>query len=1085
MYTSNKLQVKPAHAGRLVLMPLNVMLAIPPYLTSNSNAPIYNLVAGMNQFLGHDVEWDRRTKVLKPRIWAPGWSDEQLQQFVEPSFVEIAQTAPENLAEELRSTEFLSATSSTGLEQSDQVAHEIVHFIGYVGMLAADPVLDLGNEQIGPGTLRDKLLAGDTRLFILQVPIDQFGTARRLAETIAGSGGPAVLVVVGDSNPGNSEGLQWSLRSLEILGSKNWVKDDGEPLKRFLSDLYLNIVHSHALPEIGQTQSWGLVEEWTAELFYGEGGESMLQVLRWIETLEEGMVKARDVVGENHVRLDAMLISMNEMLHVSQRKTLEDLVSAKQDELTDVGKRIDLNRTKLIDIRDGIHYHESRGALPLTEVAEDFSGIESFVKEAWTPTDWSKRLGGAVTSPTRPNTSEDFSPSLLQPSQRISEVEMALKEEAAKAPLVLNANFKDHTSSECLPLRKGLEAGHPCTFLVDVGPVWDHCQSLVTGFKDFPVKSMPPDVSGWDVQVVLVSEDFRPAISSGMIYVSKAGGRSFPYQSGKRSQSSGPLKFSLRAPSLSKKNQKKMMTARARLCLYYENNLLQSAVVKVGVVQDSATTLEEDNVVDVDYRLTGSFRQLEKYSTRTMQLDTQKEAKGLPVTLNLTLNDDGGGGHRLLVKKHGDMVPGLIPYNALGTVELLGSAREKLKDCFYQRDALGQVPAGAANKEPDGLGPDNGKTLQQFKLDLFVLADLGQKLYWTAFTQVAPEADDQTSLAWKQALRTALSQTAVIQVARTKGVPAEYVFPWGLIYDHDLSMDTSKWKYCKVIDKEWVNGRRKGSFDMPCPFNKVPGDHDDLLCPYGFWGIRHMVEQPITPLRKKDGQYLPFDTPDEIPLGNGPMQVAIGITRDKNLDAQSITTHLNHLKSNNHLQFVVPGEADDYQKVQNILPGAQMVYFLCHGELDTTLVPNEPYIGVGLRDNNPAHRVYPRDLSKWALSPNPPNLAKWPDQRPLVFINGCHTSDLKPTQILNFVTTLADIQAGGVIGTEVSIRLPLATEVAEQIFTKLLETKPDGERFSIGEAIQQMRWSLLNKGNLLGLAYTPYCLSSLRFANDH
>jgi hypothetical protein len=1072
MYTFNKLPVTPAQAGRLISLPLNVMLAIPPYLTPDSHAPVYNLVAGMNQFLGHDVEWDRKTMVLKPSIWAPSWSDEQLQQFVEPSFAEIGQTARENLAGELRSTEFLGATSAIGLEQLDQVAHEIVHFIGYVVMLAGDPVLDLGSEQIGAGTLRDKLVAGDTRLFILQVPIDQFATARWLAEIIAGSGGPAVLVVVGDSNPENSEDSQRHPRLLRIFGSDNWVKGDAESLRRFLSDLYLNIVHSYELPEIGQTQSSGLIEEWTAELFYGEGGEGLLQVLPWIDTLEERMLKARDVVGQNHVRLNTVLTSMSQMLHVSQRSALENVAFARQDELNDLSQRIDSNQFKLVDIRNGIRYHESRGALPLTEVAEDVAGIETFVKESWDPDVNEYRNFGDLRRG-------------RESSKAVFEVEEAFETEVAKAPLVLNANFKDQTSSDCLPLRKGLRAGQPCTFLVDVGPVWDQCQSLVTGFKDFPIKSMPQDVSGWVIQVVLVSDDFTPTISSGMIYVSAAGGRSFPYQDGKRSPKKGPLSLFLQAPSLPEKNEGGPMTARARLCLYYENNLLQSAVVKVGVVHDPDTPLEEDNVVDVDYRLTGSFRQLERYSTRTIQLHSEEEARKLPVTLNLTLNDDGGGGHRLLIKKYGDLVPGLIPYNAVGTLELLASAREKLKECFYQRDALGKVPAGAANKEPDGLDPENGKTLQQFKLDLFVLADLGQKLYWTAFTQVAPEADDQTSLAWKQALKTALTQTAVIQVARTRGVPAEFVFPWGLIYDHDLSMDTSKWKYCKVIEKEWVNGRRKGSFDKPCPLSKTPGDHEDLLCPYGFWGIRHMVEQPITPLRKKDGQYLPFDTPDEIRVGDGPMQVAIGITRDKNLDAQAITTHLDHLKTNHDLQFVLPGEADDYEKVKNILPGAQMVYFLCHGELDTTLVPNEPYIGVGFRDNDPAHRVYPRDLSKWALSPNQPNLAKWPDQRPLVFINGCHTADLKPTQILNFVTTLADIQAGGVIGTEVSIRLPLATEVAELIFKRMLETKPDGELFSIGEAIQQMRWSLLNKGNLLGLAYTPYCLSSLRFATEH
>lgn len=1070
MYTYHKLEVRPALAGGITSLPLNVMLAIPSYLTPYSNAPVYNLIAGMNQFLGTAVEWERKIKVLKPSIWAPGWTDKQLREFIDAGFVDLAKPTAENLAAELRSDEFLTTIPSVDWPPAQPVLHQIVHFIGQVGMRGGDPVLDLGTEAMWPGTLRDRLLVADTRLFILQVPIEHFSSAKRLAEIIVGSAGPAVLVVVGDSNPGYAYSY-WILQSM--VGPTSWLKGEGEGLKGFLSNVYLNIVHSYELPEIGQTQWTVPDEEWTAELFYGEGGEGLLQVLPWIDKLEDRMLKTRDVLAQNYVRLDDMRTSMSEMLHASQRESVEQIVSEGQQELIKLGKRIELSKDKLSGIRDGIRYHESEGALPLTELAEDVAGMEAFVQETWIPKGADKIYGGG------------FDPSVM-PSVRVLDVEEAIVTEAAKAPLVLNANFEDQTRpTDCLPLRKGLQANQPCTFLVDVGPVWDKCQSMVTGFKDFPIKSLPQDVSGWDIQVVLVSDDFTPAISSGMIYVSKAGGRSFPYHNGKRSQERKALSFPLQAPPLPENDHPGIMTARARLCLYYENNLLQSAIVKVGVVQNSDTVLEEDNVVDVDFRLTGSFRELERYATRTMQLDPEKEAKKLPIALNLTLNDDGGGGHRLLIKKYEDFVPGLIAYNAVGTLELLDSARQKLKECFFKRDELGRVPASSANKEPDGLEADNGKTLQQFKRDLFVLADLGQKLYFTAFTQVAPEEDDQNSLEWKKALSTALSQTAVIQVARTKGVPAEYVFPWGLIYDHLLGVDTDKWRFCEVIDKEWVNGRRQGSFDMSCPLNKVPGDHDDVLCPYGFWGIRHMVEQPITPLRKKDGKYLPIDTPDEILVGDGPMQVAIGITRDKALDAQTITAHLNLLKSNRDLQFVLPGEADDYEKVQSVLPGAQMVYFLCHGELDTTMVPSEPYLGVGYRDKDPKHRVYPRDLSKWALSPNPPNLAKWTDQRPLVFINGCHTSDLKPTQILNFVTTLADIQAGGVIGTEISIRLQLATEVAQLIITKLLEKKSDGEMHSIGEAIQHMRWTLLNKGNLLGLAYTPYCLSSLHFANRH
>jgi hypothetical protein len=99
----------------------------------------------------------------------------------------------------------------------------------------------------------------------------------------------------------------------------------------------------------------------------------------------------------------------------------------------------------------------------------------------------------------------------------------------------------------------------------------------------------------------------------------------------------------------------------------------------------------------------------------------------------------------------------------------------------------------------------------------------------------------------------------------------------------------------------------------------------------------------------------------------------------------------------------------------------------------------------------------------------------WIDRHPLVFINGCHTADLVPDQILNFVNTFAGFGAGAVVGTEISIRLPLAVEVAENFFRRMAAAE------TIGGATCSMRWDLANKGNLLGLAYTPYGLSSLKF----
>jgi hypothetical protein len=103
--------------------------------------------------------------------------------------------------------------------------------------------------------------------------------------------------------------------------------------------------------------------------------------------------------------------------------------------------------------------------------------------------------------------------------------------------------------------------------------------------------------------------------------------------------------------------------------------------------------------------------------------------------------------------------------------------------------------------------------------------------------------------------------------------------------------------------------------------------------------------------------------------------------------------------------------------------------------------------------------------------------ASWQKHRPLVFINGCHTCQLSPGQFFSCVTAFTYLGAGGVIGTEVSVLLSAAVEVAELFFTHVTQANPE---LSVGESLRQVRAELAAKGNLLGLAYTSYCLASLR-----
>jgi hypothetical protein len=314
-----------------------------------------------------------------------------------------------------------------------------------------------------------------------------------------------------------------------------------------------------------------------------------------------------------------------------------------------------------------------------------------------------------------------------------------------------------------------------------------------------------------------------------------------------------------------------------------------------------------------------------------------------------------------------------------------------------------------------------------------------------------------------------LAGSSVIQIARTG--PAQYVFPWSLVYDFPLlAAKDSQLTFCPVI-KEWQpNGRRaNGPIREKCPH----GDHTnhiDTVCPYGFWGLRHRIEQPPSLPKPAAGGEAPKESTRSIKAGQT-LALQIALTGDVNLDRGLIAQHVQHLAAGAKITFTPPA-AQDWDAFRALLTSPQAVYFLCHGEFDK--VKKEPYLGIGLRDDQPEHRVYPSLLDQVLL--NTINKKGWRDTAPLIFINGCHTTDLSPAQVWNFVSRFTGAGAGGVIGTEISVRLPVATEVGEMVFASLA----NGD--AVTDAIRSMRWALANRGNLLGLCYTPYGFADLKIA---
>ena len=96
-----------------------------------------------------------------------------------------------------------------------------------------------------------------------------------------------------------------------------------------------------------------------------------------------------------------------------------------------------------------------------------------------------------------------------------------------------------------------------------------------------------------------------------------------------------------------------------------------------------------------------------------------------------------------------------------------------------------------------------------------------------------------------------------------------------------------------------------------------------------------------------------------------------------------------------------------------------------------------------------------------------------------MFINGCETCQLKPEEALPFVAAFGRAGASGILGTEVSINLPLAAEVGESILQGIAGGLP------AGQVLRETRWKLLPAGDSFVIrAYERAHRSSSRMLMD-
>lgn len=501
---------------------------------------------------------------------------------------------------------------------------------------------------------------------------------------------------------------------------------------------------------------------------------------------------------------------------------------------------------------------------------------------------------------------------------------------------------------------------------------------------------------------------------------------------------------------------KKEGTYRLRCNIYCSQVLVQSYVVSANV-KTAAARIPEAYSKKLDYVLSQSLR-----ADHLASLTTE------PNRLSLMLNNNGDGTHsfRFLGADGNDLYKDDAQIDGQELSDFLSQARGAMHKVSWG-DTKPWDPEQNLNYRYERAEFDPKK----LALDLAYLARAGWRIYAGFAAHLKKTAAELEQL---------LATPGLLQIALKLSPRA--VLPAAVVYDYAwkpekfaANFETTEWELCTTFAAAIEQARAGGPpleececFKGGCRLKKMiadvrkPGSRltlnslPPMICPSGFWGYRHALGLPLT----LDGTNT--DIPPVIDFKNDLEFVACVSTDEQFVQRDPHLTRLRALKPN--LKF---NRDEDYDSVVVRLKSTtpHFVYFYCHGGTRTN---NHPYLEIGDDD-----QIAPENLLGEGIS--------WQGPHPLVFINGCHTTSLNPEISLDFVSSFVQQNgAAGVVGTEITIFEPLATNFAEECLSRFIGAAPHNENMPLGKAVRGARLALLQQGNPLGLVYIPYAVASLR-----
>lgn len=509
-----------------------------------------------------------------------------------------------------------------------------------------------------------------------------------------------------------------------------------------------------------------------------------------------------------------------------------------------------------------------------------------------------------------------------------------------------------------------------------------------------------------------------------------------------------------------------------RACLQYQGSLIQSVVLRLLVAEQ-----EEE----IERSRTRGLRQ--DYAASVEDLAT---VKSKPVHLSLFFNSAVDGTHWI-----GASTLDGAPVAGFDDGQLFEIAPDDLtQHAVDVRAALANAQGTRVNGKPTRFPiyryGGAARTISDDELknrrdELVKLAKEGRGMFAALFEpapviaagpqQAAPDRAKQVAAALARVHAALSGPDLILEVGKCHSTAPNP--PWGMVYDFPLDPDAPNLKLCPVIDADLVAGGslstdpKRCLGQAECPMRKP--NPDRVVCPFGFWGFRHELDQP-------PNQAAPGGKARRSPLQLAPSPVPVAAAVyafDETKDhIANITRILKTVEVSPSplpvLETPSPEGAARDAILATIRKGEHsVIYFFCHGDAKTRdvklIVGTGDKIGMATVPE-PSHA----GAQDWKLD-------QWSKTTPLVFLNGCNTLAYEPDVKSKFLNRFMALGACGVIGTDIEVFTTIAAEVGDEVLSQLFAA--GGKR--LGRILLDVRRELLREYNPLGLAYVSYAPASL------